>query len=600
MACLNMNQNMEELCLQRDQEFKEVLENESLYKSIIFDLYSFYQNHKHESHFKKMFVKESGKISRQHKLKLSKVFLVYMYQKMIKQNEIHNDPHFWLYIQKSPSRNLSGVNSFAILLSPHPDGHKNQSCKHNCYYCPNETIENGSQYDMPRSYLKQEPAVQRGYMNEWDPIKQMNDRMNSLMLQGHEVDKLELIIEGGTYTEFPMNYLLDFHCKLFYSANTFFDKEPKRHMYSLKDEMMINVTTKVRIIGICIETRPDAINDKWLLFFRQSGTTRIQLGVQHNDNTILKKINRGHSFEDSCRAVEMLKNNGFKVDIHLMPDLPFSSPEKDKKMFDVIFKSHVICPDQVKIYPCEVTPYTVIEKWYKSGKYTPYDDKDLLDVIEYGMKLCPPYVRLPRVVRDIPLVYIEAGNKHSNLRQMIHEKMNQENHTLNEMRSREIGRHIDYMNKPKKYTYYKYKTPSGIEYFICLESKDKQKVLFGFLRLRITNEKPYFKCLNNKGLIRELHVYNHVLPVGQKHNYSNQHKGIGKQLLKYAEYIAWFHGKNGVAVISGEGVRNYYRKQGYKCEDSYEIKKFTNIYHHMYIFMSWLFCLVHFYYNFKL
>ena len=126
-----------------------------------------------------------------------------------------------------------------------------------------------------------------------------------------------------------------------------------------------------------------------------------------------------------------------------------------------------------------VTPYTVIEKWYKSGKYTPYDDKDLLDVIEYGMKLCPPYVRLPRVVRDIPLVYIEADGKHSNLRQMIHEKMNQENHTLNEMRSREIG-HIDYMNKPKKYTYYKYKTPSGIEYFICLESKDKQKVLFGF------------------------------------------------------------------------------------------------------------------------
>ena len=561
---------IEDIILERDTKFKDVLENIEKYKDIVHHLFIFYNHHKTDD--KIIFEKEYSKVSRNNKIKITKVFLVFVYQKMIRQGEIIFDPLFLGFIQKCPARNLSGVNSFAILLSPEPEGRKGESCKHNCYYCPDETILNGAEADMPRSYLLKEPAVQRGYRNGWSAINQMNDRLNSLMVQGHEVDKLELIIEGGTYTEFPQNYLRTFHRDIFYSANTFFDPEPKRPKKTIKEEMNINIYTRVRIIGICIETRPDAISYDWLRFFRETGTTRIQLGVQHTDNFILKKINRGHTFEDSCEAVNILKNNCFKVDIHLMPDLPHSSPQKDKDMFDIIFKTNIICPDQVKIYPCEVTPYTVIEKWHKSGKYKPYSDTNpetLLEVVEYAMKLCPPWVRLPRVVRDIPLTYITGGNKYSNLRQMIEDNIRKKGHSINEMRYREIGRHIEYMRKPKKIKVRKY---NKIDYFISYESYD-EKALFGFIRLRLPeNNNSYFQCLNNKGLIRELHVYNSLVPVGKYYN-TTQHKGIGKKLLKKAEWIAWANGYNGTVVISGEGVKGYYYKNGYKELDTFVVKE---------------------------
>jgi ELP3 family radical SAM enzyme/protein acetyltransferase len=583
MACLQHHNDIESLYLSRDKDFQIVLDHLKEYTDIVFMLYDFYNLNKNKDNFKKMFERMISSLGKHYKFKVTKVFLVYVYQKMIKQNNIANDSQFWLCIQKCPSRNLSGVNSFALLLSPNPEGRQGESCKHNCYYCPDETRKNGAEDDMPRSYLKKEPAVQRGFMNGWDACNQMNDRMNSLMLQGHEVDKLEIIIEGGTYTEFPMSYLLDFHRDIFYSANTFFDSI-KRTPLSIEDEMYINKTTKVRIIGICIETRPDAIDYNWIKFFRKTGTTRIQLGVQHIDNYVLKKINRGHTFEQSCDAVDLLKNNCFKVDIHLMPDLPNSTPVMDKHMFLVVFNTDVICPDQVKIYPCEVTPYTVIEKWYKNGTYIPYSEVDpeyLLEVIQYAMKLCPPWVRVPRVVRDIPISYIQAGNKISNLRQKL------EGH--HEMRSREIARHPEYYNKPTKYFIRSYKAGTGMEYFISLESLDK-KVLFGFLRLRLTRSKPLFDSLQNMGLIRELHVYNHLVPVGYKPGkLTSQHKGIGKQLLKYAEWISWIYGKNGVAVISGEGVRAYYNRLGYKEKESFEIKIWINLYATIYLMICHLY-----------
>ena len=217
------------------------------------------------------------------------MILVYVYGLMLNNSEIEKNSQFERLIKKCPARNISGVNSFAVLLSPKPDG-QDFSCKHNCYYCPDETKENGAEDDMPRSYLKKEPAVSRGFRNGWDPIKQMNDRLTSLLKQGHEVDKIELIVEGGTYTEFPETYLRNFNRDCYYAANTFFDQEPKRDKMELTFEMLENINSKVRIIGLCIETRPDAINDDWIEFFRNNGVTRVQLGVQHTDTGILKKL----------------------------------------------------------------------------------------------------------------------------------------------------------------------------------------------------------------------------------------------------------------------------------------------------------------------
>lgn len=583
MSCSNKNvQDIESIYSKHDDQFKTINStNIDKYNKLVTTLFQFYisnkENIKPNSDFKEKFNKLYGKLQKRGDIIVKKSFIVYIYQKLVKENILPNDPQFWLYIQKSPARNVSGVNSFALLLSPHPNGQA-FSCKHNCYYCPDESRKNGAEDDMPRSYLKNEPAVARGFQNGWDPYNQMMNRMNSLLMQGHEVDKLELIIEGGTYTEFPKSYLETFHRDVFYSANTFYDIGPKREPLELAEEIFINKTTKVRIIGICIETRPDAIDDDWIKFFRNTGTTRIQLGVQHTNNKLLKKINRGHTFEQAVECIKYLKNNCFKVDIHLMPDLPGSTPELDKEMFDIIYNSSVIQPDQTKIYPCEVVPWTVIKQWHETGKYIPYSDTDpksLVDVITYAMTICPPWVRIPRIVRDIPLTYISGGNKCMNMRQVIDDGLKKSEKLSGDIRSREIGRHLEYNIFDSKYIVRKYEGSEATEYFISLESSDK-KVIFGFLRLRIPpkNHAPVYSSIKNTGLVRELHVYNNIVPVGENKKISTQHLGTGKTLVKLAEYISWFYGLEGVSVITGEGVREYYHKRGYESIQSYAVKKF--------------------------
>ena len=583
MSCSNKNiQDIESIYSKNDDQFKSInSKNIDKYNKLVTILFEFYisnkENIKPNSDFKEKFNKLYGKLQKRGDIIVKKSFIVYIYQKLVKENILPNDPQFWLYIQKSPARNVSGVNSFALLLSPHPNGQA-FSCKHNCYYCPDESRKNGAEDDMPRSYLKNEPAVARGFQNGWDPYNQMMNRMNSLLMQGHEVDKLELIIEGGTYTEFPKLYLKTFHRDVFYSANTFYDIEPKRQALELEEEIFINKTTKVRIIGICIETRPDAIDDDWIKFFRNTGTTRIQLGVQHTNNKLLKKINRGHTFEQAVECIKYLKNNCFKVDIHLMPDLPGSTPELDKEMFDIIYNSSIIQPDQTKIYPCEVVPWTVIKQWHESGKYTPYSDTDpksLVDVITYAMTICPPWVRIPRIVRDIPLTYISGGNTCMNMRQVVDDGLKKSEKLSGDIRSREIGRHLEYNIFDSRYIIRKYKGSESTEYFISLESSDK-KVIFGFLRLRIPpkNHDPVYSSIKNTGLVRELHVYNNIVPVGENKKISTQHLGTGKTLVKLAEYISWFYGLEGVSIITGEGVREYYHKQGYESIQSYAVKKF--------------------------
>ena len=583
MSCSNKNvQDIESIYSKHDDQFKTInLANIDKYNKLVTTLFQFYisnkENIKPNSDFKEKFNKLYGKLQKRGDIIVKKSFIVYIYQKLVKENILPNDPQFWLYIQKSPARNVSGVNSFALLLSPHPNGQA-FSCKHNCYYCPDESRKNGAEDDMPRSYLKNEPAVARGFQNGWDPYNQMMNRMNSLLMQGHEVDKLELIIEGGTYTEFPKSYLETFHRDIFYSANTFYDIEPKRQPLELEEEIFINKTTKVRIIGICIETRPDAIDDDWIKFFRNTGTTRIQLGVQHTNNKLLKKINRGHTFEQAVECIKYLKNNCFKVDIHLMPDLPGSTPELDKEMFDIVYNTSVIQPDQTKIYPCEVVPWTVIKKWHETGKYIPYSDTDpksLVDVITYAMTICPPWVRIPRIVRDIPLTYISGGNTCMNMRQVIDDGLKKSEKLSGDIRSREIGRHLEYNIFDSRYIVRKYEGSGSTEYFISLESSDK-KVIFGFLRLRIPpkNHQPVYSTIKNTGLVRELHVYNNIVPVGENKKISTQHLGTGKRLVKLAEYISWFYGLEGVSVITGEGVREYYHKRGYESIQSYAVKKF--------------------------
>ena len=555
---------------------------------------------------KKSFEIELNKQIRLSKIpKLKKSILLNIFNNLTYENTFDKKYHqhfklLKLLLRKKASRNLSGINEITIITAPFPNGQK-YSCKHNCYYCPNEPAHAGNNFQaQPRSYLYYEPAVQRA--NRWDfnAIQQMFDRMDSLFNTGQTVDKLELIIEGGTFDEYPIDYLEIFHRDLFYAANIYFEfrqlfsnydnsnnLDPNkiqqlRQPLSVTEEMAINKTAKAHIIGICIETRPDTIDDDSLKRYRKWGITRIQLGLQHVDNNILKKINRGHTIEKSIWAINYLKDNCFKIDIHIMPDLPGSTPEIDREMFDFIYK--YVCPDQMKVYPCEIVPWTVIEKWYNEGKYKPYFDtnpKDLIDVVKYSMENCPNWMRLPRVIRDIPLSYVKCGNNIPNLREMIDKQLDEMGVVSNDIRFREIGRdrNLKYYDKKACYNIYYNYANNGHDYFICYESYDK-KAIFGFIRLRILDKQNLniFNILKNKGLIRELHIYGDTVAVDTDKNEDNncvQHKGIGKNLLKIAEQKCMENHIYGIAIISGEGVKGYYEKNGYKEADTFMIKDFN-------------------------
>jgi ELP3 family radical SAM enzyme/protein acetyltransferase len=552
----------------------------------------------------KVFEQEYLKQVRNAKIKnLRKSILIAIFKQLFTYNDFDSKYKEYIYLlllllRKKPSRNISGITCITVITAPFPDGQK-FSCKHNCYYCPNEPAHKDNNWQaQPRSYLFNEPAVLRANQHKFYAIGQVLNRLDTYYCNGHIPDKIEFIVEGGTYTEYPKEYLKRYHRDLFYACNIYpllrkifpnYDNFGEdeiniellnhiRQPLSIEEEIIINKTADVHIIGICIETRPDAIDDEWLMLFRQWGVTRVQLGAQHVNNSILKKINRGHTIEQLIWAINYLYDNCFKVDIHIMPDLPDATPEIDKAMFDYVYS--VVCPDQMKVYPCQTVPWTIIEKWYKQGKYVPYFDIDpqlLIDVVKYSMKTCPNWVRLPRVIRDIPCsVYVQGGNNIGNMRQIVDNLLNGEGNYSKDIRAREIGRHPKYYKLSAKYSITSYFAHNANNYFIEYESYDK-KAIFGFIRLRIVNKNnnmTIFPILKNRGLIRELHVYGDTTAVSTYTNHACQHTGIGGGLLRLAEIKTMEHGLYGIVVISGEGVKGYYEKKGYLEIDTFMVKNF--------------------------
>jgi ELP3 family radical SAM enzyme/protein acetyltransferase len=492
-----------------------------------------------------------------------------------------NDPDFKYILTKKKNKSNSGVIVVTVLTAAHPtyidkngvEQRTKFSCKWDCHYCPNEKAnENNNWVDQPRSYLFQEPAVLRANDNNFDPILQFNARITTLIDIGHNVDKIELIVLGGTWCSYPQEYQEQFIRDLYYAANVFFDIE-KRNSLSIEEEITINENAKLHIIGLTLETRPDTITIEEIKKFRRYNATRIQLGVQHTDNAILKKINRGHTIETAYNAIRMLKENGYKVDIHLMPNLPGATYQKDVAMLQQALYDDRLQVDQLKIYPCAVVPYTKIKEWFENGEYTPYDDKTLYSIIKDFKMNIQPYKRLNRIIRDIPSTYITGGYDHKsvNMRQLFQNDMKKNNWKCKCIRCREIGDKQICENLIELKTI-KYRGSEGDEYFISFESDE---YLIGFIRLRINtnpNLENVLPILRDAALIRELHVYSNVNCVGTTNNVSMQHKGYGTKLIQEAETIAQKNGFNKIAVISGTGVRNYYKGRGYKLEDTYMIK----------------------------
>jgi ELP3 family radical SAM enzyme/protein acetyltransferase len=504
----------------------------------------------------------------------------YTYLNLIRTQQINPSPIFRQLSVAHAVRENSGINEVATMTSPTPNGQK-FSCKYNCAYCPEEP---GS----VRSYIRGGPTAERGFQNDYDPVKQVHDRLSVLFLNGHEIDKLEVSVLGGTWDSYPIDYQEWYITGLYYGANTFYDNKSVslREMKTLEEEKLINETALVRVIGLTVETRPDQIDAEQIKRLLRYGCTRIQIGVQHLDDRILKIVKRDCYKKDTIRAIRNLKDAGLKVDIHLMPQLPGASIEDDRMMFIEILDNPDVQADQIKIYPCETTPWTKIEKWFLNGTYTPYPNEDMIDMLVDFKIIIHPWIRLNRVVRDALPSHAIAGVTQANLRQIIHNEMAKKGQLCRCIRCREVGNIPSRVNQINEAVMMvrTYEASGGTEYFISMETPD-EKVIYGFCRLRLTSMAGYItntdeelvngvSYLNEHAFIRELHVYGRINRVNSDSG-NVQNRGFGRMMIAKAEMIAMQNGYTKMAIISGVGVREYYRKFGYELTGAYMTKIMT-------------------------
>ncbi|KJP88050.1 hypothetical protein AK88_02325 [Plasmodium fragile] len=375
--------------------------------------------------------------------------------------------HFLQINKRKGVRSNSGVLVVTIITHPHKF-----SCKYDCHYCPNEP-------NQPRSYLSTEPAILRANQNNFDVICQFFNRTTTLVNNGHVADKIEVLVLGGTWSCYDVEYQREFIRDVYYAANIYPLLKNRRKKFSLEKEQEINETSNCRIIGLTLETRPDQINKEELIRLRSYGCTRVQLGIQHTDDFILKKVNRQCTLKDCIRAIYLLKENGFKVDIHLMPDLPYSDVKKDVEMFKYVLSSTDLQADQWKIYPCEITPFTRIEKWYNNNEFKPYFEVDknlLICLIFLVKKAIHPWIRLNRVIRDIPNPSIIAGNNITNMRQLIANEMNIRSIFCQCIRCKEVkNQEIEKNDGSIFLQIYKYPTLGGEEFFLTFQGVKKAR-----------------------------------------------------------------------------------------------------------------------------
>lgn len=525
-------------------------------------------------------------------------FLFRISQRLLEDGIINKEAYTTLLqsFRTKRGKSHSGVLVITVLTSPYPEYIRDDgtvvkqsfSCAWNCAYCPAEPGQ-------PRSYLKGEPGVLRANKHNFDCVSQMWERMDSLSIIGHPVDKLEIIVLGGTWASYPLRYRELFLRDVYYAANIYWDIGEPRERKSLDEEIRLNWDAKVRVIGLTLETRPDTITPEMIRHFRRVGCTRVQLGIQHIDDNVLKRIRRQCPTEHTVRAIQRLKDHGFKVDAHWMPNLPESSEALDRQMLlDTLLglkwtehgpvhrwehqgeeweSYQVVAPllqvDQWKVYPCALVPWTDIEKWYRDGTYVPYSTEVLERLLIDMKQMVYPWIRLNRIIRDIPKDYILNEGDAGNLRQELGDIMNKDGTRCMCIRCREVKEQAwdgSYQTVVRTYS-----ASEGTEYFISAESKDNLH-LYGFVRLRIPSGSPVcFKELEGCSFIRELHVYGQLETVGN-HTERVQHRGLGRHLMGVAERISKERNYSKMAVIAGEGTRRYYEKIGYKNEGAYMIK----------------------------
>jgi elongator complex protein 3 len=459
---------------------------------------------------------------------------------------------------KKPIKTGSGVAVIALMPKPY-------ACPHGrCTYCPG-----GVEFNSPNSYTGKEPSTLNAIENKYDPKLQITTKIDKLIAYGHDPSKMELVIVGGTFLFMPRDYQENF-IKSCYDALNGLDSK------NLQEAKSNNERAQIRNVGFTIETKPDYCKKEHVDWMLNYGITRIEIGVQSLQERVYKIVNRGHNYNDVTESFQISKDAGYKIVAHMMPGLPSVTPAEDISDFKKLFEDPKLKPDMLKIYPSLVLENTPMYEEYKQGKYSPYSNEDLINVLTEMKKIVPKWVRIMRVMREIGPEEIVAGPKLGNLRQIVHQNLAKQGISCKCIRCREAG--LSKKNFDEQFlnlNRINYESSGGNEVFLSYEDSDES--IYGFLRLRNPSILAHRKEIEKDScIVRELHVYGKSLKVGEKGEKEIQHSGLGKKLMKEAEKISREEfDANRLLVISAIGTREYYRKLGYSLYGPYMCKSLS-------------------------
>lgn len=524
-------------------------------------------------------------------------------------------------LKVKPVRTGSGVAPLTVLTKPFP-------CPGKCIFCPNDVR-------MPKSYLHDEPGAQRAERNQFDPYLQTYNRLQAYKNIGHDTDKVEIIVLGGTWSFYPESYQIWFIKRCFEALNDFgigndqrstlekqyqainerlgvdsrtqnkqvlaaeidghtlnksynqviselytapdklmkLDANQTASWDELKQEHLRNENAKHRCVGLVIETRPDNISEAEVIRVRKLGCTKTQIGIQSLQDDVLDKNKRGHNVAATRKAFQLLRQAGFKIHAHWMPNLYGSHPKKDVEDFEKLFADEDFKPDELKIYPCSLIQSAELMQYFEDGRWTPYTHEELLYVLTECLKKTPEYCRLTRVIRDIPSTDIVQGNKKTNFREIAESELARQQQQSKDIRAREIKNKL--VSPEELYLdELQYETSVSTEYFLQYIARDK--TIAGFLRLSLPKRQAFIDELKDSAMIREVHVYGQLATIGSEPLNKEgkkdraQHLGLGKKLIERAKKIAKEHQFHKLQVISAIGTRDYYRKQDFQDGDLYQ------------------------------
>lgn len=507
---------------------------------------------------------------------------------------------FLEHLQMRPVRTRSGVSPITVLTRPFP-------CPGRCVFCPNDVR-------MPKSYLSDEPGCQRAEDNGFDPYLQTYNRLLAYRAMGHTTDKVELLVLGGTWSFYPEAYQVWFIRRCYDAMNDLsagrdgraladaqrvslkglagaldgravdvsYNRVLRRHLSTagaiepegsqvdweaLAAAQRANEHGDCRCVGLVLETRPDYVSEAELRSLRKLGCTKVQVGLQSLDDTVLAANKRGHDVSQAAEALRMLRGAGFKLLVHWMPNLLGATPDSDIADFGRMFGDAAFRPDELKLYPCSLVESAELMQFHARGQWRPYDHPALLRVVRDAMAATPRYCRLSRVIRDISSHDIVEGNRLSNLRELAEAALRERGTPCQDIRAREVG-HLPFDPDALRPAVTRYTTVETEELFLELALPDGR--LAAFCRLSLPTAPRPLGEVRDSAIVRELHVYGSALPLGAAPGGGAQHRGLGRRLLAEAAAHAEAAGLADLAVISATGTRPYYRSRGFADGELYQ------------------------------